>query len=195
MMRRTGLLALAVSVGALILAGCGGGGDNVPIPAQPGQTFPTETRANVLSLGSTVLQSGVLTPIEVRLVNPSNVAGVQGRILYDSTVLDVVDPTTLPDAPDAFEGSILPGGGTINYETNRAAVNNMKGITFALGNATAANAAGGRLFRLWVRSKAGVPINTATALTLDPAFPFVMADPHGVEQSAVFAGGAVTVGL
>jgi hypothetical protein len=178
------------------MAGCGSGGDD-PFPTPPlqaGQTFPVETRANVLSLGDTVLVSGALTPIEVRLTNPSSVAGVQGRIMYDTTVLEVLDPATVPGQPEAFDGSVLPGGGTINYETNRAAVNNIKGITFAIGNPTGVST-GGRLFRLWIRSKAGVPLSTSTALTIDPNFPFVMAGPQGQVLPSNTTTGTVLVGL
>lgn len=194
MNRKARLLIVAASLVMPMLAGCGGNdGEPIFLPGPPPQNPQPDTRANVLTLPNVILTPGTLTPVEVRLTNPSGVAGVQGRILYDASVIEVVNPDTLPEEPNAFEGSVLPAGATINYEENRPPVNGQKGITFAIGNPTGTNTTG-RLFRLWVRPRAGLPANSATALQLDPSFPFLMAGAQGKLIPSTVSEGSLIVG-
>lgn len=191
---RVGLLVLAVSVLAPMITGCGGSdNDLIPFPQAPDQVIPEETRTNVLSLGNVILPQGVLTPVEVRLVNPSNVAGVQGRILYDASLFEVVNPATLPGEPSAIEGGLFSSNVLINYEENRAPVNGQKGVTFALGRTDPVNT-DGRLFRLWFRTKAGAAANAGSALKLDPDFRFLFAGPQGEVLTSHVSEGSLIVG-
>lgn len=189
---RAGLLALMVTVLAPVMAGCGGD-DDAPafFPEAPLQTFPPETRSNVLSLANVQVRQGRVSPVEIRLVNPSDVAGVQGRILYDANLLEVVNPATLPEPVNAFSGSVLSAGGQINYEENRAPVNGQKGVTFAVGSATGTSTSG-RLMRLYFRPKAGTAGNAST-LKVDPNFPFLMAGPRGEVLASNTAEGSIII--
>ena len=190
---RAGVLALAVTVLAPVLAGCGGDDDPTQINFPPPQQNPGETRSNVLSVGSVQTSPGGFAVVDVHLVNPSNVAGVQGRILYDANLLELVDPETLNNESSAFEGTVLPGSGQLNYEQNRAPVNGMKGVTFAIGSPTGVSRSG-RLFRLWFRPRAGATAGAASVLRVDPNFPFLMAGPRGEVLASNTSEGSIIIG-
>jgi len=148
-------------------------------PAPPGTQ-------NVVVVGAHVLKPGVATPVEIDILNPTNVAGVQARLLYDSNVFEAADPAGTENEGTEGEGSVITGAlVTVNYETSDAPdANGLKGVNFAIAGVKGTSKTG-RLLRIYFRPKAGAATNASTSFTLDPNRDFVIA-------SADSSSGALT---
>jgi hypothetical protein len=65
-----------------------------------GAALAQNTPANVFVLGPHVLKQGVFTPVDLVLLNPTSVAGLQATLSYDPNVVEIPDPATEPALAD-----------------------------------------------------------------------------------------------
>lgn len=171
------------------------------------QTPPAAS--NVIVVGAHVLRPGATTAcpdmsgptfngqeVDISILNPTNVAGAQFRLLYDPTVATVIDPSD-PAHPEFAcaggvenTGSVISGASAVvNYETGTAPdKNGLKGINVAIAG-TKGTTRSGKLIQVYFQAK-GAP-GSSTAFTLDPGTDFVLAS---ADSTAPPLTGSVTPG-
>jgi outer membrane protein assembly factor BamB len=146
---------------------------------------------NVLVLGSHVLKQGGNTVVEIDLLNPTNVAGAQARLLYDPKVV-----TPVENAGGENVGSIISGFGAVNYETGVAPdANGLKGIFFAIAGSAGATTSG-KVLTLTFKPADGAAVNASSTFKMDPdPTQYVLSDQNSNPiANAGFRTGALIVG-
>jgi hypothetical protein len=167
-----------------------------------GAALAQNTPANVFVLGPHVLKQGVFTPVDLVLLNPTSVAGLQATLSYDPNVVEIPDPATEPALAD-FKGKELNGGviqngfGAVNYSV-ASPIPGMKAISFAIA-ASAGATQTGKVLTLMVRPAAGATALKTSAFTSNPD-DFVVSNETSDQittaaaQDGLFVVGSSTVG-
>jgi hypothetical protein len=151
---------------------------------------------NVFALGTHVLKQGVDTPVDLILINPAKVAGVQATLVYDPAVVQFTPPAT---TGGETAGGIIQGFGAVNYDV-ASPVAGMKAISFAIA-ASAGASKTGKVLTLLARPAAGAKTYAASPFTFSTnADDFVISDETSnpiataTPQPGTFIIGSPTVG-
>lgn len=158
-------------------------------PPTPPPVSPPPKVENAINLGNHVVVKGQPEArIRLILMNPTAVAGVQIRILYDPKVVQPI-----VNKKD-FADSVIAGGiGDANFETEAPPdAKGLKGITIAYASTTGAQKTG-KLFDLFFKAVDTAPNFATSPLLVDlTQFQMVSEDPNKTIEGTVF-NGSVTV--
>ena len=106
--------------------------------------------------------------IELQLDNPDNVAGVETAVLYDPSIITLIDPSGTPDEIGEGLGSMIPlPSVVVDYHSPDTPDHpGMKRIAFTISGARGTNVSG-RLIRFKYRAGQLMPPDATTGLIPD----------------------------